>query len=134
MNKRIAVPIIIVAMALCILCPIFAADTQPPAAEDTYTVMPVYQEAVAEPQEINTRPFTAEEEIMLAKLVWGEARGGHRRKMGRVRESATGCRDLVCAEPGGRMGRDHLGGGHGTESICLRPGGTGGNGTAEPGL
>ena len=78
-RKRITALALVLVLAVCVVIPLvqgaFAADKQPRAVEATYTVTPVYREAIAEPREINTRPFTAEEEIMLAKLVWGEARG-----------------------------------------------------------
>ena len=74
MHKRIFALFPILALFLCIIYSL-TADKPAVPVETTYTYTPVYQEAVTEPQEIETRPFTAQEEIMLAKLVYGEARG-----------------------------------------------------------
>lgn len=82
MNKRIAALLLVIILELCTVCPLYATERHPDPEETACTYTPVYQEAVAEPQEISVRPFTAEEEIMLAKLVWGEARGVDGEKWG----------------------------------------------------
>lgn len=77
-NLILRLPILILALGLLMvhLVPLRSPD---PPEEPVETVVEVTQAPVAEPvvMEATTqvRPWTAEEEIMLAKLVWAEGRG-----------------------------------------------------------
>ena len=83
-NLILRLPILIVALGLLMihLVPLRAPD--PPEVE---TIVEIQPEPVAEPVVVEadvkvSRPWTAEEEIMLAKLVWAEGRGVTGEKLG----------------------------------------------------
>ena len=70
-------PFLILALGLLM---IHLAPAPDPPEEPVETVVEVRQEPVTEPVVVEadvkvTRPWTAEEEIMLARLVWAEGRG-----------------------------------------------------------
>jgi hypothetical protein len=78
-NLILRLPFLILALGLLMihLAPLRAPD---PPEEPVETVVEVRQEPVTEPVVVEadvkvTRPWTAEEEIMLARLVWAEGRG-----------------------------------------------------------
>lgn len=95
MNKRIAVLILIIILEMCTVCPLYASERHSDQEETAYTYTPAYHEVAYLPTQppspspsapdmrtIKVRPFKAEDQIMLARLVYIEARGVTAEKWG----------------------------------------------------